>query len=167
MRDAHQPPAFDSPLEEAEFLEAFLRDQVECLFDLSPDCDDIAAWVVDEDTGTTSFIRVCERLDAEPRTIRREILREFHRRNLRRLAERGKAWERVRDWYLRPTAEDRFLRVMAAATGSTESRLARDAFDVISDPRSFVDTSQGLGDLGLRTHGTRHAGASRNIKEAA
>lgn len=168
MRAAQNPPAFDNPQLDAEFFEAFLRDQVDCLFDLAPDCDDIATWLIDEDRRcSTSFISICEGFDTDPRIIRREILREFHRRNLRRLALREKAWERVRDWYLRPSEEDRFLTTMAKATGIPAARMAQDAFDALADPRPFVDLSFGGGDFDLLTPQADVVDVLRSNKEAA
>lgn len=170
MRDAQALSAFEDSRIEGDFLEGFLRDQVTCLFELSADSDEIAAWLTDDSRGHPSaFVRLCEAFDADSEVVRREILREFHRRNLTRLLQRATGWERVRDWYLRAGCEDRFLVTMARHTGIAPGRLARQALEALNQPATplaALETPEDLellGDLQVLDA----EGEGRSFQEAA
>lgn len=170
MRNAQALPALEDPRIEGGFLEGFLRDQVTCLLELSADSDEIAAWLTDDcRSHPTAFVRLCEAFDADSEVVRREILREFHRRNLIRLLQRETGWERVRDWYLSARCEDLFLVTMAHYTGIAPGRLARQAFEALNKPATplaALDTPEDLellGDLKLLDAD----GDGRSLQEAA
>lgn len=94
------PPWAYDPRIDAEFLQAFLCRNAEDLWACNHDAADAAQWFLwSGKSSPTSFPRICRMFQTDPSIIRREVMRELHRRVLDRIRAREPRWQSLANWY--------------------------------------------------------------------
>lgn len=129
--------------EELEFLEAVVRYNAEALWTNSSATIEAAKWFYNGGTSApASFLKICRVLDADPRVIIREVMVEFHRRQLNRIVAREPRWQEIASWYAEKTNGYFPIDWLVRASTISKSVLQQDAYLATASSEDEIDSEE-------------------------